>query len=79
MNTILIPLYGINISFIKHSKTNGIFKDLYNMNAEEIYLKMEQHMKNTEEGTMQIFSLEEIQNFINTATKECINALQELK
>lgn len=78
MNTILIPLYGINISFIKHIKTNTIF-DLYNVNREEVYLKMEQHMKNTEEGTMQIFSLEEIQNFINTATKECINALQELK
>ena len=76
MNEWLICNYKLSDEFIKKINYKGIFKEIYDLPTEEIHKKINQYMKQFSEGEMEIFTKEEIEDFIQSTTKEVIKRLR---
>lgn len=79
MSEWLIEKYDISCEFIKTVKYNGIFKEIYNLPKEEIYKKINGYIQNTKKGEMDIFSKEEIEDFIKRTTIEVVKKIKDTK
>lgn len=79
MNDWLIKKYDISCEFIKEVKYNGKFKEIYNLPKEKIYEKINGYIQNTKKGEMDIFTKEEVENFINKTTMEVIKKIGDIK
>ena len=76
MNKWLINKYNVSAEFIKNINYNGIFKEIYDLPTEEIFNKTNQYMNQFKDGEMEIFTKEEIENFIQMTSKEVVKRLK---
>lgn len=79
MNEWLIKEYNISCEFIKTVKYDGSFKEIYNLPQEKIYEKINGYMQNTRKGKMDVFSKEEIEDFIKRTTVEVVKRIKDIK
>lgn len=79
MNEWLIEKYDVSCEFIKTVKYNGKFKEIYNLPQKNIYARVKGYMQKLRKGEMDIFSKEEIENFINKATIEVVKRIKDIE
>lgn len=78
MNQEIIKNYDINIDFIKQCKYDGSLKEMYNMDNNSVYKKMNEHMTKLNNDGLKIFTMEEIYQFINIAKDKIIKELKKI-
>lgn len=78
MNQEIIKNYDINIDFIKQCKYDGSLKEMYNMDNNSVYKKMNEHMTKLNNEGLKIFTMEEIYQFINIANDKIIKELKKI-
>ena len=79
MNDWLIEKYDISCEFIENVKYNEKFKEIYNLPQKKIYEKIKGYIQNTKKGEMDIFTKEEVENFINKTSIEVIKKIRDIK
>lgn len=79
MNEWLIEKYDVSCEFIKTVKYNGKFKEIYNLPQKNIYARVKGYMQKLRKGEMDIFSKEEIENFINKVTIEVVKRIKDIE
>lgn len=72
----VVKKYEIDINFIKQCKYNGNLKELYNVEADEIFSEMKGYMSEKSNEEMKIFTMEEIYEFIIKAKDMIIKELK---
>lgn len=79
MNYWLVPKYNISVEFIKAVDYKGIFSKMYDLPQEEIFNRMNRFMNEFIKGEMEIFTKEEIDEFIKTSSKIIISKLKDIQ
>lgn len=74
----IVNKYNLSKEFIKHVNYNGFFSDIYDLPKEEIYNKMNEYMSKIRLEEMEIFTKEEIDEFINKTSVKVEKRLKQV-
>lgn len=74
----IVNKYNLSQEFIKNIKYNGFFSDIYDLPKEDIYNKMNEYMSKVRLEEMEIFTKEEIDEFISKTSVEVEKRLKQV-
>lgn len=74
----IVNKYNLSQEFIKNVRYNGFFSDIYDLPKEDIYNKMNEYMSKVRLEEMEIFTKEEIDEFISKTSVEVEKRLKQV-
>lgn len=75
----IVDKYNLSVEFIKNIDYNGHFIQIYDLPQEKIYNTIKVYMERKRLEEWDIFSKEEVEEFIKQTSKEVIKKIKELK
>lgn len=75
----IVNKYNLSKDFIKDVNYNGFFSNIYDLPKDDIYNKMDEYMSKVRLEEMEVFTKEEIDEFINKASIEVEKRLRQIE